>query len=333
MMYLAAIAMLASAKQSPIETIPGNFNKCKQSLLSKKLECNGFTCDELFGKDCRKVRSGIKYLSYSLIGGDSYSYKNCRFTRTLSKYRWNMACRSDSAELKKGCPLNPKITCKGVTAVEDTAKRIQQMTYLKAWFGVKYDFVARAGDQVAFDLECPKGSKAPFAVHASNGMYVRFMATRDSAWQVASLAVKDLRKIGCNRKLRPTTRDEVLKQRQLQKKNKCPGHKKGSMVESAKNFCVMVPSALVLWPEGDQTLNAFSLSVSSMNIWQRLKLNHRKTMAVVYKCKGQKKVRMAWKNLQWLTNNQILMLADKTTDASQTGLVKLTQRHWKDRCA
>lgn len=326
MMYLAAIAVLASAEQSPIETSPGLFSKskCKEKgVFTKRLECGGYTCEELFGEDCEMVWSSITALSYPFGG---YSYKNCRFTRTLRPFRWDMACRTDSAELKKECPLNPNITCKGVTAAEDTLERVKQMRDLRKWFGVKYDLVARAGDQVAFDLECPKGSNAPFAVHASNGMYVRFMATRDSDWQVAAnLGVEDLHKIGCNRKLHPTTIDEVLEQRQLQKKNKCPGHTKG--------FCVMVPSALALWPAGKDRLNEFSLSVSSMTMLQRLRLSHRKTMAVVYKCKGQKNVRMAWKNLQWLTSNQILILTDTTKDGSQTGLVKLTQRHWKNRCA
>lgn len=332
MMYLAAIAVLASAKRPLIETMPQLLHECEQKGnkffgRGKRLECNGFKCEDLFGKDCRQVWNSLKALP--VLG--SHIYKNCRFERILKRNRWKVECRSGFEKLKKGCPLNPKITCKGVKAVEDTKTRVAQMLNVQAWFGVKYDLIARAGDQVAFDLECPKGSNAPFAVHASNGMFVRFMATRNSAWQVADLAVKDLRKIGCNRKLRPITVEEALKKRNLQEKYACPGHKKFS------KKCGMVPATLALWPSSVDVLEKdvqmmFSLSVSSMKFWNRALLKHPKTMAVMYMCKGQKP-RLAWKNLQLLTDDEILILVDETKDFSQTGLIKLTQRTWKDRCA
>lgn len=57
-------------------------------------------------------------------------------------------------------------------------------------------------DRIVYDLQCKNG---PFAVATSNELYVRFMRTKDSKWELTKWPVSKFDQINCRTKLKKIT--------------------------------------------------------------------------------------------------------------------------------
>jgi len=216
------------------------------------------------------------------------------------------------------CPLNAR--CKSLTMGESLLERIGQAGTLER-NGVKYDGLFRAGDQVAV-LQCPRKSKAPFAVATSNGLFVRFMATSKSPWQVSTVPVAEFGTLGCQ-KLTPFDAKTVR-----------PTIKKSG--ESCGKGCTIYPAKFLLYPDATWVESLpkklakicvrLSFSVSSLNKHQREHLDD--AMVAVFTCKRRQ--RIAWGSKK--EPNKMLMIDPKQQRYSWNSLVKLVKVHARNRC-
>lgn len=240
------------------------------------------------------------------------------------------------------CPLQvPK--CKSLTVSEDVETRINDLQNGRYELeGLKNDLLFRGKDQLAWNFQCPKKYKVPFAVATSNGLFVRIMKEKNSDWQLATLKVNKFESLDCEKLaelLRTAYPAGVFDLNGFKEAaENCSNDDwqteigKKLALEHCKEFLAedfLIPdtqfSKAMQRGEFSDAYEQMQLSLGSLTVRQRKQLGNARV--AVFKC-GK------WQTFAWvgLVKNKPKRVLIITEGDSRKSVIKLRNVHWDRRC-